>query len=150
GASRKRPRTICTLPRRSIGFTTREGAGEKHMATKSYEAIVIGAGPGGYPAAIRLGQLGGKTLVVEKEDMGGVCLNWGCIPSKALIAAANTYSQLKGLEEMGIKVEGATLDVGKLQDWKGGIVKKLTNGVSDLVKSNGADTVMGTARIVGP
>ena len=120
------------------------------MATKSYEAIVIGAGPGGYPAAIRLGQLGVKTLVVEKEYMGGVCLNWGCIPSKALIAAANTYSQLKGLEEMGIQVQGATLDVGKLQDWKGTIVKKLTSGVAGLVKSNGADTVMGTARIASP
>ena len=120
------------------------------MATKSYEAIVIGAGPGGYPAAIRLGQLGVKTLVVEKEYMGGVCLNWGCIPSKALIAAANTYSQLKGLEEMGIKVDGASLDVGKLQDWKAGIVKKLTSGVAGLVKGNGAETVMGTARIAGP
>lgn len=120
------------------------------MATKSYEAIVIGAGPGGYPAAIRLGQQGVKTLVIEKEYMGGVCLNWGCIPSKALIAAANTYSQLKGLEEMGIKVDGASLDVGKLQDWKAGIVKKLTSGVGSLVKSNGADTVMGTARIAGP
>ena len=59
------------------------------MAEKSYEAIVIGAGPGGYPAGIRLAQLGVKTLVVEKEYYGGVCLNWGCIPSKALIAAAN-------------------------------------------------------------
>lgn len=120
------------------------------MATKSYEAIVIGAGPGGYPATIRLGQLGVKTLVIEKEYMGGVCLNWGCIPSKALIAAANTYAELDGLSQMGITVEGAKLDVGKLQDWKAGIIKKLTTGVSGLVKSNGADTVMGTARIVGP
>lgn len=120
------------------------------MATKSYEAIVIGAGPGGYPAAIRLGQLGVKTLVVEKEYMGGVCLNWGCIPSKALIAAANTYADLSNLSTMGITVEGAKLDVGKLQDWKAGIIKKLTSGVAGLVKSNGADTVMGTARFVGP
>jgi dihydrolipoamide dehydrogenase len=120
------------------------------MATKSYEAIVIGAGPGGYPAGIRLGQLGVKTLVVEKEYMGGVCLNWGCIPSKALIAAANTYEQLHGLNEMGISVGNVELDVNKLQDWKNGIVKKLTGGVGGLLKSNGAETVMGTAKLVGP
>jgi dihydrolipoamide dehydrogenase len=120
------------------------------MATKTYEAIVIGAGPGGYPAGIRLGQLGVKTLVVEKEYMGGVCLNWGCIPSKALIAAANTYEQLHTLSEMGISVGQVAIDVEKLQDWKGGIVKKLTGGVAGLLKSNGADTVMGAAKLVGP
>src|SRR5690606_32612345 len=120
------------------------------MATKSYEAIVIGAGPGGYPAAIRLGQLGVKTLVVEKEYIKGVCLNWGCIPSKALIAAANTYADLKNLSTMGITIENAKLDVGKLQDWKESIVTRLTSGVTGLVKSNGADSVMGTARFVGP
>lgn len=120
------------------------------MATKSYEAIVIGAGPGGYPAGIRLGQLGVKTLVVEKEYMGGVCLNWGCIPSKALIAAANLYEQLHGVSEMGITVGDVQLDVDKLQDWKNGIVKRLTSGVGGLLKSNGADTLMGTAKITGP
>src|SRR5688572_29256557 len=99
------------------------------MASKSYEAIVIGAGPGGYPAGIRLGQLGIKTLVVEKEYMGGVCLNWGCIPSKALIAAANLYEQLHEIEEIGISVGELKLDVERLQDWKNGIVKKLTSGV---------------------
>jgi dihydrolipoamide dehydrogenase len=120
------------------------------MAQKSYEAIVIGAGPGGYPAGIRLGQLGVKTLVIEKEYMGGVCLNWGCIPSKALIAAANIYEQLKGYEEMGIHVGDVKLDVDKLQEWKGGIVKKLTGGVGGLLKSNGSESMMGTARIVSP
>src|SRR5688572_7587028 len=120
------------------------------MAQKSYEAIVIGAGPGGYPAGIRLGQLGVKSIVIEKEYMGGVCLNWGCIPSKALIAAANTYEQLRGFEEMGIHVGDVKLDVDKLQDWKGGIVKKLTGGIGGLLKSNGSESMMGTARIVSP
>ncbi len=120
------------------------------MATKSYEAIVIGAGPGGYPAGIRLAQLGVKTLVVEKEYFGGVCLNWGCIPSKALIAAANSYEQLHSMSAMGITVGDVKLDVAKLQEWKEGIVKKLTSGVSTLLKGNGAETVMGTAKIVGP
>jgi len=118
------------------------------MADKSYEAIVIGAGPGGYPAGIRLGQLGVKTLVVEKEYYGGVCLNWGCIPSKALIAAANTYLDLSKLHEMGINVDNASIDVGKLQDWKEGIVEKLTGGVKGLLKANKADSMMGTAKLV--
>jgi dihydrolipoamide dehydrogenase len=120
------------------------------MADKSYEAIVIGAGPGGYPAGIRLGQLGVKTLVVEKEYYGGVCLNWGCIPSKALIAAANTYLDVQtGVGDMGIQVGDVSLDVNKLQDWKEGIVKKLTTGVQGLLKANKADSIMGTAKIVG-
>ncbi|MGB5701785.1 MAG: FAD-dependent oxidoreductase, partial [Polyangiales bacterium] len=70
-----------------------------------YEAIVIGGGPGGYVAAIRLGQLGVKTLCVEKEAMGGVCLNWGCIPSKALIAAANLAHKVQNAGHMGITVK---------------------------------------------
>jgi dihydrolipoamide dehydrogenase len=119
------------------------------MANKSYEAIVIGAGPGGYPAGIRLGQLGVKTLVIEKEYWGGVCLNWGCIPSKALIAAANMYEQLETVSEMGITVGDVKMDVGKLQDWKNSIVKRLTTGVSGLLKSNGAESLMGTAKITG-
>ncbi len=118
------------------------------MVDKSYEAIVIGAGPGGYPAGIRLGQLGVKTLVVEREYYGGVCLNWGCIPSKALIAAANTYQDLAKLETMGIKVGSASIDVNALQDWKDGIVKKLTSGVQGLLKANKADSVIGTAKLV--
>lgn len=118
------------------------------MVDKSYEAIVIGAGPGGYPAGIRLGQLGVKTLVIEKEYYGGVCLNWGCIPSKALIAAANTYQDLSKLQTMGIKVENPSIDVGALQDWKDGIVNKLTTGVKGLLKANKADSVIGTAKIV--
>ena len=120
------------------------------MANKQFDAIVIGGGPGGYPCAIRLGQLGQKVLVVEKEYMGGVCLNWGCIPSKALIAASGLYERLQHSEKMGIKVTAVELDVGKMQDWKEGIVKKLTSGVSTLVKSNGGEIVMGHARFTGP
>lgn len=120
------------------------------MAADTYEAIIIGAGPGGYPAGIRLGQLGVKTLVVEKEYYGGVCLNWGCIPSKALIAAANTYFELRHLDTMGISVGTATIDVGKLQDWKDGIVEKLTRGVKGLLEANRTDSMMGTAKLVAP
>ena len=115
-----------------------------------YEAIVIGGGPGGYVAAIRLGQLGVKTLCVEKEAMGGVCLNWGCIPSKALIAAANLANKVKHAQHMGITVKDLEVDVAKMQEWKEGIVKKLTGGVTSLVKGNKGDIVMGTAKVTGP
>jgi len=115
-----------------------------------YEAIVIGGGPGGYVAAIRLGQLGVKTLCIEKEAMGGVCLNWGCIPSKALIAAANLAHKVRNAEHMGITVKDLEIDVAKMQEWKEGIVHKLTSGVTSLVKGNKGDIVMGTAKLTGP
>jgi len=117
------------------------------VSSKSYEAIVIGGGPGGYVCAIRLGQLGVKTLVVEREYMGGVCLNWGCIPSKALIAATGLVDRIKHAETMGITVSGVSVDIGKMQTWKNGIVKKLTSGVGSLVKSSGGEIVMGTAKL---
>jgi dihydrolipoamide dehydrogenase len=119
------------------------------MTDKSYDAIVVGGGPGGYVAAIRLGQLGQQVLVVEREYMGGVCLNWGCIPSKALIAAAGLAERVKHAEYMGISVSGLNIDVTKMQSWKEGIVKKLTSGVSSLVKSNGGTVVMGNAKLTG-
>jgi dihydrolipoamide dehydrogenase len=120
------------------------------MANTTYEAIVIGGGPGGYPAAIRLAQLGVKTLCVEKEALGGVCLNWGCIPSKALIAASNLAHKIQGAGFMGISASDVTVDVAKMQEWKDGIVKKLTSGVRSLIKGNGGDVALGTARITGP
>ncbi len=120
------------------------------MANTDYELVVIGGGPGGYVAAIRAAQLGVKTLCVEKEYMGGVCLNWGCIPSKALIAAANLANKVQNAGHMGITVEGLNVDVAKMQKWKDGIVKKLTTGVNSLVKGNGGDVLMGTAKVTGP
>ena len=117
------------------------------MANKTYDAIVIGGGPGGYVAAIRLGQLKQTVLCVEKEYMGGVCLNWGCIPSKALIAASNLVEKAKHADTMGITFTGVSVDVPKMQAWKDGIVTKLTGGVRTLVKANGGDIVMGTAKV---
>jgi dihydrolipoamide dehydrogenase len=116
---------------------------------KTFDAIVIGAGPGGYPCGIRLGQLKLKTLVIEKEYAGGVCLNWGCIPSKALISAAHTYERASS-GAMGVKTTGVTLDSNELQDWKQGIVTRLTNGVKSLLRMNGSELVMGTATITSP
>ena len=121
------------------------------MANKSYDAVVIGGGPGGYVCSIRLGQLKQKVLCVEKEEVGGVCLNWGCVPSKALISASHTYEKMRHSEVMGLSVEGQVkLDVNKMQEWKGGIVKRLITGVRGLFKGNNVELMMGTARVVGP
>ncbi len=116
---------------------------------KTFDAIVIGAGPGGYPCGIRLGQLKQKTLVLEKDQPGGVCLNWGCIPSKALISTAHLYEKTKNGAVMGIKAT-VELDPGAMQDWKDGIVKRLTGGVRTLLRANGAELMGGTATITGP
>lgn len=117
-----------------------------------YGAIVIGAGPGGYPCAIRLGQLGIKTLVIEKQYWGGVCLNVGCIPSKALIGAAKRFDEFKHAGEMGfVMPEGEIgIDVAKLQGWKDSVVTKLTGGVRQLLKANGVEMMLGTAKLGGP
>ena len=118
------------------------------MTTTDIDALVIGSGPGGYVAGIRLGQLGVKTIVVERENPGGVCLNVGCIPSKALIHAAKTYDKLNDTASMGITVPGgSTVDMDRMQRWKSGIVSKLTTGVQQLVKAAGVEWVSGTARL---
>src|SRR5512133_1453052 len=120
------------------------------MATKRFDAVVIGAGPGGYVAAIRLAQLGKKTGLVEKDPtLGGVCLNWGCIPSKALIAAANLVEEIRGAGDRGIIAE-AKVDVAKLREFKNATVKKLVGGVALLEKGNGVEVVKGTATFVAP
>lgn len=116
------------------------------MSTKSFDSIVIGAGPGGYVCAIRLAQLGQKTAIIEKENWGGVCLNVGCIPSKALIYAASTYWKMKNeAEEIGIIAKDVTCDLVKMQTWKREVVKKLTGGIGNLLKMNKVETIRGTA-----
>jgi len=117
-------------------------------AMKTYDAIVIGGGPGGYPCAIRLGQLGLKTLCIEKDKPGGVCLNWGCIPSKALIYAAHQYEKASGHNaKIGITAKDVSLDPNAMQDWKEGIVKRLNGGVKGLLKANKADYLEGTGKL---
>jgi dihydrolipoamide dehydrogenase len=117
---------------------------------RSLDAVVIGGGPGGYSCTIRLAQLGQKVVCVEREQIGGTCLNWGCIPSKALIAAATLYHRARNAGAMGLTLEGAKLDVGRMQDWKDSIIKKLSGGVRGLIKGNGGELVTGTATITSP
>ncbi len=120
------------------------------MATIKKKALVIGAGTGGYPCAIRLAQLGVDTMIVEKAEPGGVCLNWGCIPSKALISATKLFHKAQHSASMGVTFKGAAVDMKQMQKWKAGIVKKLTGGVKGLIKGNGATYVKATASFVGP
>ena len=113
------------------------------------EALIIGAGPGGYVAGIRLGQLKKKAIVVEKDKPGGICLNVGCIPSKALINASKTYDKIKNHgAEIGLYADNVRVDMGKMQSWKGEVVSKLTGGVRTLLKANGCDYRTGTAKLV--
>jgi dihydrolipoamide dehydrogenase len=112
------------------------------------EALVIGAGPGGYVAGIRLGQLKKKALVVERDKPGGICLNVGCIPSKALINAAKTFDKVRHGADIGILADNLRVDMAKMQAWKGEVVAKLTGGVRSLLKANGCDYRTGTARFV--
>ena len=119
------------------------------MATRTYDAVVIGGGPGGYGCAIRLGQLKQKVVCIEKDEVGGVCLNWGCVPSKALIAASHTYEKARDGATMGLMADNVRMDVNKMQEWKSGIVKKLTGGVRGLLRGNGAELIVGEARVTG-
>ncbi|MDF2000202.1 dihydrolipoyl dehydrogenase [Peribacillus frigoritolerans] len=113
------------------------------------DTIVIGAGPGGYVAAIRAAQLGQKVTIVEKEYLGGVCCNVGCIPSKALIAAGHRYETAKHSDAYGITAENVKVDFSKVQEWKDSVVKKLTGGVEGLLKGNKVEIVRGEAFFVG-
>ena len=113
------------------------------------EALVIGAGPGGYVAGIRLGQLKKKAIVVERDKPGGICLNVGCIPSKALITASKYYDKIKNHgADMGLYADNVRVDMAKMQSWKGEVVGKLTSGVRTLLKANGCDYRTGTAKLV--
>ncbi|MFN9706589.1 MAG: dihydrolipoyl dehydrogenase [Planctomycetota bacterium] len=114
----------------------------------TYDVLVIGAGPAGYVCAIRCAQLGLKTAVVEKENLGGVCRNVGCIPSKALIAASKLVDTIQHADQMGIPAKCEGLDVGALVTWKAGIVNKLTSGVGGLLKNHKVDVHSGDAKVV--
>jgi len=121
------------------------------MIIHETDVLVIGGGPGGYPASIRAAQLGKKVILVEKGFLGGECLNWGCIPSKALISAAEFYYRLiHDAEKMGIMVKEPLIDIKKLQSWKNGIINRLIDGISQLLKGNKVELIFGTASFINP
>lgn len=118
---------------------------------KDLDLLVIGAGSGGYVAAIRAAQLGKKVVLVDKAELGGVCLNRGCIPSKALISASERVKHIKQANSMGIKVSGEVeVDMPEVVKWKDGIVHKLTSGVQTLLKGNGVEVISGEAYLTEP
>ena len=115
---------------------------------ETFDIVVIGAGPGGYPAAIRAAQLGASVAIVEKEQLGGTCLNWGCIPTKALIAAAETFEKIKHAEALGISVKGATVNYAVMIGHKDKTVGTLRGGIKQLLAANGVKSFTGTASFV--
>ena len=119
------------------------------MTTHKTEAVVIGGGPGGYVAAIRLGELGKETLLVEREKLGGVCVNIGCIPSKALIRVAKLKQRIEAAKQIGLEVTGVNVDFAKVQTWKQGVVDHLVSGVEYLLKGNNVQVMKGTGKFTG-
>lgn len=114
----------------------------------NYDIIVIGSGPGGYVTAIRAAQLGFKTAIIEKENLGGICLNWGCIPTKALLKSAHVFNYLKHAEDYGLnKVENPGFDFTKVIQRSRGVAGKMSKGIEFLMKKNKIDVIMGTATV---
>jgi dihydrolipoamide dehydrogenase len=117
---------------------------------RSCDVAVIGGGPGGYVAAIRAAQLGLRTVVVEREALGGICLNWGCIPTKALLRSAEVFHLMHRAKEFGLSAEGLGFDLDAVVKRSRGVAKQLSSGVGFLMKKNRVDVVMGTARLAAP
>ena len=115
----------------------------------TYDLIVIGSGPGGYIAAIRAAQLGLKTAIVEREHMGGICLNWGCIPTKALLRSAEVYSHIVHAADYGIKAEGYEADVSAIVKRSRGVTQQMSTGVGFLMKKNKIDVIWGEGTLTG-
>ena len=120
------------------------------MADNAYDLIVIGAGPGGYVAAIRAAQLGLKTIVVEREHMGGICLNWGCIPTKAMLRSSEVYHLMQRAREFGLSAQGIDYDLDAVVARSRAIAKQLNGGVSHLLKKNKVTALMGAATLTAP
>lgn len=119
------------------------------MADNSYDVVVVGGGPGGYVTAIRAAQLGMKTAVVEREHLGGICLNWGCIPTKALLRTAEVYRNIQHADDFGLKVSGLELDLKKIIERSRGITAQMSQGVGYLLKKNKVEVIDGHGKLAG-
>lgn len=118
--------------------------------SQSFDLIVVGAGPGGYVAAIRAAQLGMKTAIIEKENLGGVCLNWGCIPTKALLRSAEIYHLMHRLDEFGLSASSIKFDLKKIVERSRKVSQQLSSGISHLMKKNKITVIHGHAKLKGP
>ncbi len=116
----------------------------------AYDVIVLGSGPGGYPAAIRASQLGKKVAIIEKESLGGICLNWGCIPTKALLKSAQVFEYAKHAADYGINISDPTTNFEGVIKRSRGVADKMSKGVQFLMKKNKIDVIMGFGKLVAP
>src|SRR5215216_4535306 len=119
------------------------------MADTEFDIIIIGAGPGGYVTAIRAAQLGFKTAIVEREHLGGICLNWGCIPTKALLRSAEIYHYLQHAGAYGLSNDKPGFDLAKVVARSRAVAKQLNQGVAHLMKKNKIAVVMGEGKLAG-
>ena len=117
------------------------------MAETNFDIIIIGGGPGGYVAAIRAAQLGMKTAVVEREHMGGICLNWGCIPTKALLRTSEVYGLIKHADSFGLTVKDVAYDAKKVVERSRKVANQLSNGVKMLMRKNKITVFEGSAKL---
>ena len=117
------------------------------MAAKSFDMIVIGAGPGGYVAAIRGAQLGLNVAIVEREHMGGICLNWGCIPTKAMLRSSEVFHLMHRAKEFGLTASGIDYDLDAVVKRSRNVAKQLNSGVGHLLKKNKVTAIMGQASL---
>ena len=116
----------------------------------AYDVIVLGSGPGGYPAAIRASQLGKKVAIVEKESLGGICLNWGCIPTKALLKSAQVFEYAKHAKDYGISITDPSADFGSVIGRSRAVADKMSKGIQFLMKKNKIDVIMGFGKLIAP
>ena len=120
------------------------------MADKEFDLIVVGGGPGGYVAAIRGAQLGMRTAVIEREHLGGICLNWGCIPTKALLRSSEVWHILQNLKDYGLKADNLEFDLQAIVERSRGVAKQLSGGIAHLLKKNKIEVVMGCLLYTSP
>src|SRR5258708_23864724 len=119
------------------------------MAETNFDIVILGGGPGGYVAAIRAAQLGLKVAVVERENMGGICLNWGCIPTKALLRTSEVYGLIKHADAYGLTVKDVSFDAKKIVERSRKVANQLSNGVKGLMKKNKVTVFDGAAKLAG-
>jgi len=119
------------------------------MAEKTFDLVVVGGGPGGYVAAIRAAQLGMKTAVIEANHLGGICLNWGCIPTKALLRTSEIYHYMTHAADYGLKADNVSFDIKKVVERSRGVAKQLNQGVGYLLKKNKVEVIDGWAKLAG-
>jgi dihydrolipoamide dehydrogenase len=120
------------------------------MADTSFDVLIIGSGPGGYVTAIRAAQLGFKTAIIERDHLGGICLNWGCIPTKALLRSAEIYHYMQHAQDYGLKADNVSFDAGAIVKRSRGVSKRLNDGVGFLMKKNKVSVIWGEASIDAP